>query len=816
MIKIEGIKIEEFRGVRSLELEMSRKSFVIRGPNGSGKSGVVDAIEFALTGTVSRLSGKGTGGLSVGKHGPHVDRRDHPDAAVVTLRVYIPELDKSATITRRVKQPQKPEIEPQDADVLAVLQEVAARPELTLTRREIMRFILVEASKRSEEVQAVLRLDSIHQIRGVLKTAQNKVGTSFKVADDRVSSDREALRRHLDVEALKSDTILPVVNAHRETLGLPALSELTTITVLDDGVTTSDTTPAAPPNKGSALRDVGAAMSAVVDLSTTGVSEATAIVTDLDEVAERAELAIALKQSSLVRTGLELIVGPECPLCDLSWEMDDLRTHLQQKLQTSEEAEIFRTRLESNGSELARAAGRLSAVMKPAASAAHSFEDGSLGKLLDDWRADLDSLAKDLRNVDQLPSLRGRLVGGWTAAPPSVEKALGDLKMTISSVPDTVNPGSTIAFLCLAQERFASLQLAKNEQTQARHADEAGKATYKSFCDAAEGELAGLYRQVEARFSDYYKQINADDEGGFSAKLEPTEGKLDLSVDFYDRGMFPPAAYHSEGHQDGMGVCLYLALMQHLLEGRFTMAVLDDVVTSVDSEHRREFCHLLKQRFPDTQFIITTHDQVWAEQMRSSGLVTSGSAVSFYGWSVDAGPMVEATTTAWEQIDEHLGKNNIGNAAGALRRYLESVSRELAGNIGAQPTFRPDNSYDLGDLLPSVVKRYRDLLGKAAKAAQSWKNTEKQEEVKTRKEAFSSCVNDSQVEQWTINKAVHYNAWANFSRPDFEPVVEAFKRLLTELRCDTCESWVYASPRHGPEILRCSCSKGTGLNLKQK
>ena len=60
--------------------------------------------------------------------------------------------------------------------------------------------------------------------------------------------------------------------------------------------------------------------------------------------------------------------------------------------------------------------------------------------------------------------------------------------MTISSVPDTVNPGSTIAFLCLAQERFASLQLAKNEQTQARHADEAGKATYKSFCDAAEGE----------------------------------------------------------------------------------------------------------------------------------------------------------------------------------------------------------------------------------------------------------------------------------------------------------------------------------------
>jgi hypothetical protein len=37
---------------------------------------------------------------------------------------------------------------------------------------------------------------------------------------------------------------------------------------------------------------------------------------------------------------------------------------------------------------------------------------------------------------------------------------------------------------------------------------------------------------------------NEDDESTFTAKLTPSQGKLDLNVNFYDRGLFPPGAYH--------------------------------------------------------------------------------------------------------------------------------------------------------------------------------------------------------------------------------------------------------------------------------
>src|SRR6202012_4843999 len=116
--------------------------------------------------------------------------------------------------------------------------------------------------------------------------------------------------------------------------------------------------------------------------------------------------------------------------------------------------------------------------------------------------------------------------------------------------------------------------------------------------------------------------------------VTPTPGSLGLDVNFYDRGLFPPGAFHSEGHQDGMGVCLYLALMKRLFGARFTLALLDDVVMSVDVDHRYQFCQLLKSRFPDTQFIITTHDRLWAEQMRQAGLVSGKRSLTFHSWSV--------------------------------------------------------------------------------------------------------------------------------------------------------------------------------------
>ncbi|WP_439360486.1 ATP-binding protein [Bradyrhizobium sp. DASA03007] len=125
MIRIETIYIKEFRVIRDLTLEFKGQNFAACGPNGTGKSGVVDAIEFALTGNISRLAGAGTGGLSVKAQGPHVDRRNKPEAASMTVHVTIPGLgNMKVRIRRSLKSASAPEITPADKDVVATFERI--------------------------------------------------------------------------------------------------------------------------------------------------------------------------------------------------------------------------------------------------------------------------------------------------------------------------------------------------------------------------------------------------------------------------------------------------------------------------------------------------------------------------------------------------------------------------------------------------------------------------------------------------------------------------------------------------------------------
>lgn len=243
MIKLETAHIEEVRGIRKLDIDFRKEKFAISGPNGSGKSGVIDAIEFALTGQIGRLTGRGTGSLSVAEHGPHVDKTRFPDAAFVRLQVYLTELDKSVTITRKISAPKQPKIEPADDDVKAALTEIADHPEIALSRREILRFILVEPTRRSEEIQTILKLDEIGQIRSTLNTAQNRLQRDQKTAETTLASSRTTLLTHLQIATLRSEDVLAVVNQRRALLGLTEIAEMTADTKLDAGLSSMSRAP---------------------------------------------------------------------------------------------------------------------------------------------------------------------------------------------------------------------------------------------------------------------------------------------------------------------------------------------------------------------------------------------------------------------------------------------------------------------------------------------------------------------------------------------------------------------------------------------
>ena len=125
---------------------------------------------------------------------------------------------------------------PADPDVLAALAEIADHPEITLSRREILRFILIEPTKRSEEIQTILKLEDIGQPRAALNTAQNRLLTAQKAAAAQVQASRDSLLRHLQIATMRAEDLLAAVNQRRKLLGLPEIAELTADTKVDVGL----------------------------------------------------------------------------------------------------------------------------------------------------------------------------------------------------------------------------------------------------------------------------------------------------------------------------------------------------------------------------------------------------------------------------------------------------------------------------------------------------------------------------------------------------------------------------------------------------
>jgi recombinational DNA repair ATPase RecF len=815
MIQIEEITIKEFRGVRDFTLCLKKNNFAICGPNGTGKSGIVDAIEFALTGNISRLSGSGTGGISVKVHGPHVDSRNDPEKASVTLKVWIPSIAKSAIIHRTVKNANKPTITPNNSDIEKALTHVVEHPEFVLSRRELIRYILSEPGKRSQEVQALLRLEGIESLRKVLHKVSNSESKNVPGAQKAKEMAGENLSRAMNIGEVSEYEILTAVNEKRAILSLPALDTLEVGASLKGGLSVGSKAQSRV-IKATVLADIHAAQNQIDFLST---PEFEAQYNEAREAIENLQKVEGIRgdgasQEDLLQTALRLFDEEQCPVCDTDWDPENFRTLLADKLTKLEHVTKMRidinNKLESINQFIEQLLSALAALQLQAAFFTPSIGTAIIAEYIKTTRTRIINIQKLFPLDDTLLSLQS-----ITIVESNVGEFLEEIKKATKAIPEPTQQEAARDYLTVAQERFEALQQASLQLKKVEDRTRIAATVYELFNAESNSILDNIYKDVERSFTSLYRDIN-DDEDKFEAQLTPSSGRLGFDVDFYGRGFFPPGAYHSDGHQDGMGLCLYLALMDHLLQRNFTLAVLDDVLISVDVGHRREVTKMLKNKFPHVQFIMTTHDKTWFEHMKSTGLVKRGSSIRFCKWDVDMGPTQWDDRDIWAELDDHLTKNEVRSAAALLRYYLEYMCQEICQNFRVKVEFRSDSQFTLGELLPGATAALSKCIRKGISSAQSWSQSKIVDELTLIEKTLEEAIMESQAEKWHINPAVHYNEWENFDKKDFEPVVAAFKKLLGQFACPSCNGLLYVFPDRGEkELMRCGCPN-VNINLITK
>lgn len=816
MIRANTLHIHDFRGIRDLTLELGGKNFAVCGPNGTGKSGIVDALEFVLTGNISRLSGTGTGGLSVKDHGPHVDSRNKPQQAFVSLKVHIASLNKDATITRNVKDAKTPTFIPDTADVRAVFARVALHPEFALSRRELIRYVLSEPGKRAKEVQELLRLEEVEVLRSLLQKIANGAERETKLRKQIREEAGNSLLRALGIGKLSSAEVLQAANQQRGLLGLPAIGSLEVNTSLKDGLVSVAPGALVRIGKAQARSDIDALKLLLEDIqSPQAAAEFKAAELALSELATDGKFLINASRESFLREALVAFDREVCPVCDTPWKAEEFESHLRHKL---DQFALVASKRKAVEKQLEPFEKKLEVMMASLAMVAHlgpQLQPKIDCVLIEQYTQTLHQTARQVQKLLPLQETTDALLKAMTVSDLVVKK-IEEIDAAITALPEPTQQDAARDFLVVAQERLEIYRTAISELRASEKKAQVSRQVFDTFGESTTAALEAIYNDVELFFSKLYRRINHDDEEKFEAKLKPSIGKLGFDVDFYGRGFFPPGAYHSEGHQDGMGLCLYLALMNHLAGDAFTFAVLDDVLMSVDAGHRREVSKMLLEEFPNTQFILTTHDEIWLRHMKSVGLVHPKRSAHFRTWNVDLGPTEWSDREVWEELDVLLKKGDVRAAAALLRHFLEHFSKEACESLRARVEFRGDAQFSLGDLLPNAIGGMKKYFGAGKNAALSWKQQDKVDLISEMERAFGVAVVASNAEQWQVNAAVHYNEWANLNANDFRQVVLSFRDLVAAFSCPKCNSNIYSTPPHGSaDGIRCACGD-ISINLVKK
>ncbi len=214
-MKIESLIIKNVRGLVDFSFEPKEKNVVVSGPNASGKSALVDAIDFLFTGKISRLTGKGTGDLSLQEHGKHIGS----DIKYASVEASVVWEAQKFTIGRRISNVRALSCVPAPSAGFAVALESAANGYHVLSRRELLKFIAADDSTRAQEIQALLNLETVEELRKLLSGSYRDASKAATQCETALRGAERNIAVNLGLPQFSVVAVLTVINKLRATLG---------------------------------------------------------------------------------------------------------------------------------------------------------------------------------------------------------------------------------------------------------------------------------------------------------------------------------------------------------------------------------------------------------------------------------------------------------------------------------------------------------------------------------------------------------------------------------------------------------------------
>jgi len=238
---------------------------------------------------------------------------------------------------------------------------------------------------------------------------------------------------------------------------------------------------------------------------------------------------------------------------------------------------------------------------------------------------------------------------------------------------------------------------------------------YTAFSDTKKTKIQEIYNTIQEDIERFYSILHPNEpHRNIELKVALSRrASTEIKIESFGRGGEDPRALTSEGHLDSLGLCIFLAFVKKFNEG-CSLVILDDVVTTIDANHRNKIAELLLNEFKDYQLIITTHDGIWYEQLINSqrALNVQGNFVNMEitAWDVNIGPRLCPYKPRWERILDKLENNDKTGAGRESRIYLEWLLKEICEKLEVPIPFKRSGNYTVAELFDPAEKRVKEKL----------------------------------------------------------------------------------------------------------
>jgi len=721
-IKLKELSIKGLRGVKTdLIIPFEEKSMVLYGDNGSGKSSIADALEWFYHNKIDHLSGTeiGRNGLEAMRHSALNDN----DEGLCNIKFNKKDLDcnKKLLVKKGSLNVEKDnKCEEFEDYILKSLNE-----NLIIRHKNVSEFIVAPLGERLNQLSEIIGFSKVTDTKRLLNKVYKDLDKKLKQSgfESIIQSNQQTLISNLQQNVVSQDQFISAINSLLEKYKLTdKIDSLSGIGLIIDKLK--------KPVNQDKITTIGVLeqlLNLIVGFSdrlNSIISDYAKFATQYNKVIEDTVSLSNLNLVELLTTG-ERIITPQvndltnCPLCLSDISGVTLLSTIQQRLTSLNKLKKDKQFLETLKAE------SVNQVQEEINNLKIPLNQPQLKQeIFSEIRNSTINLGVNLKYIKDAFEK-----ANFTASVPEkiilpnkdtcseiqlgIQNILKKLKLELADNSQTdlivKLQSSVTAYQEIIKQRVIQKKIILQRDSFEIICNEFGKRQKEG--------LDAFFNLFSSQINDYYVFMNPG-ESVENIKLIPVETEdeitgLTIQFDFFDNQVSPPHKYLSESHLNCLGLAFFLASVKAFNKiNKFF--ILDDVISSFDSNHRKRFLDLLSEKFNDYQIILLTHENHFFDYAKVVAKMKGWNVASFK-WDTERGTYLsEAKKDLIERIENKLNRGETDKLGNDIREFLEHLCKEIASNIEAKFTFRY-NDRNEERMSPELLNEIKSKVDKCSK-----------------------------------------------------------------------------------------------------